>query len=521
MLVIRRNQNNKMVVSVSRDKTLASPNYLFSFQHILSKEQVQFFPKNISTSVDRYDEFEFNEGQEPSGYSGDVPYEIFPYPGQYYYSIYETFTTNSTDPKYAFDKLEEGRAIIEDSSIPDPYSFTYTSSNENNSNYIYYKPGTNEVRPLVRFNPTYFNSRQSVFSWSYKYPNIYVKDLTTNVVEEIPMRLYNQTGICDTYENASGSTYYKEITTGDTWNGFKMYMDTTELISYGYDYDGDSVVGGITRALSGITYSNFRQGFIPPLWAVDTIEHYNDGSNITGTASWNKTLGLSVFVSDITGNTITPYTINDQLFSGSTFNEVCSDYYAGTSVSDKIWFKTTAEKLWYINTGDTSNYSMTECVFTPPTTNFFVGKFIFDDGLVYVGSANTSGQLVYVGTCIPPTPTPTPTSTITPTPTLTPTNTPTQTITPSITPSLTPSLTPSITPTLTPTNTPTSTTTPTPTITSTNTPTPSITPTLTGTPTPTPTITPSATSITYNLLAENSDDLLTESSDNLRREQNI
>jgi len=85
MLNIQRNQNNKVVVSVSRHKTLANPNYLFSFQHILSKEKVQFFPKNISTSVNRYDEFEFNEGLEPAGYTGDVPYVIFPYPGQYYY----------------------------------------------------------------------------------------------------------------------------------------------------------------------------------------------------------------------------------------------------------------------------------------------------------------------------------------------------------------------------------------------------------------------------------------------------
>ena len=504
MLVIRRNQNNKMVVSVSRDKTLANPNYLFSFQHILSKEQVQFFPKNISTSVDRYDEFEFNEGEEPYGYSGDVPYEIFPYPGQYYYSIYETFTTNSTDPKYAFDKLEEGRAIIEDSSIPDPYSFTYTSSNENNSNYIYYKPGTNEVRPLVRFNPTYFNSRQSFFSWNYKYPNIYVKDLTTNVVEEIPMGLGNiagYTSLCGGYTYATGSTYSKEITTGDTWNGFKMYMDTTELISYGYDYDGDSVVGGITRALTGITYSNFGEGFLPIFWSVDTIEHYNDGSNITGTSVWHKFALKQDIIADITGNTTPSYAINGNLQSGSTFNEVCSNYYAGTSVNTNLWFQTTQQREWYINTGDTSNFSTTQCFQTLPTSDFFVGQFIFDEGLLYVGSANTSGQLVFVGTCIPPTPTPTPTSTITPTPTLTPTNTPTQTITP--------------------TNTPTTTTTPTPTITSTNTPTPSITPTLTGTPTPTPTITPSATSITYNLLAENGDDLLTESSDNLRREQNI
>ena len=107
MLRIQRNQQNNLVVSVSRHKTIPNPQYLFSFEHIMSKEKVRFFPKNISTTQNRYDEFTFWEGQEPSGYSGDVPYEIFPYPGQYYYSVYECFTQNSTDPRYAFDKLEE------------------------------------------------------------------------------------------------------------------------------------------------------------------------------------------------------------------------------------------------------------------------------------------------------------------------------------------------------------------------------------------------------------------------------
>jgi len=136
MLRIQRNQNNKLVVSVSNHKTISSPNYLFSFQHILSKEKVQFFPKNISTSTNRYDEFEFNEGVEPAGYTGDTPYEIFPYQGQYFYSVYEMFNDNSTNPQYAFDKLEEGRAVVEDDSVVEPYEYTYISTNEENENFI-------------------------------------------------------------------------------------------------------------------------------------------------------------------------------------------------------------------------------------------------------------------------------------------------------------------------------------------------------------------------------------------------
>src|SRR6056300_1177788 len=205
MLKIERNQNNKMVVSVSSHKTLSNPYYLFSFEHILSKEKVRFFPKNISNSTDRYDEFEFNEGVEPVGYTGDVPYEIFPYPGQYYYSIYECFNTNSTNPQYAFDKLEEGRAIVDDESVPDPYSYTYVSSNEENSNYIYYTPGTNEQRILISMYVDSQNSSASYYTWKYAYPNIKIEDLETGVIETMDLSLYDEDD-CNGFNKVSGST---------------------------------------------------------------------------------------------------------------------------------------------------------------------------------------------------------------------------------------------------------------------------------------------------------------------------
>jgi len=69
--------------------------------------------------------------------------------------------------------------------------------------------------------------------------------------------------------------------------------------------------------------------------------------------------------------------------------------------------------------------------------------------------------------------------------------------------------------------------TPTPTITATPTETPQPTPTITPTSQPTPTpsitasITPTPTPVFYNILTEDSDDILTEGGDNLRREQDI
>ena len=276
MLVIRRNQNNKIVATVSRHKTIANPNYLFSFEHILSKEKVRFFPKNISTNTNRYDEFEFNEGLEPTNYTGDVPYEVFPFPGQYYYSIYECFTTNSTNPQYAYEKLEEGRAIVEDDSIPDPYGYVYTSSNEENSNYIYYTPGTNEERALVGIGYNAGNSYSLYYTWRYDYPNVKVKDLETGVIETLDTVLYDESD-CGGFGYASGDTLYKEITTGSTWAGFKIYMDETEVISKGYELGRLDGLPSVT----GITFTNFAQSFIPTYYSATRTYHYDDGTEYT------------------------------------------------------------------------------------------------------------------------------------------------------------------------------------------------------------------------------------------------
>ena len=483
MLVIRRNQNNKMVVSVSNHKTIANPNYLFSFQHILSKEQVQFFPKNISNSTDRYDEFEFNEGIEPVGYTGDVPYEIFPYPGQYYYSIYECFTDTNTNPHYAFDKLEEGRAFIEDDSVPDPYEYTYVSSNENNSNYIYYTPGTNEERITIAFQYDIFNTGGAFETWRYAFPSIKVQDLETGVIETIPNTLTGE-GSCGEFNRAVGELYHKEITTGSTWAGFKMYMDETEVISKGYGFEIPTLS---QQGFSGITFYNFREGFIPPLWSVDYIQHNTDGTETTGTSSWAKVAPLNRQIATISGNSDASYSYSYVSYTGSTFQEACDNHYAADGVNFRRIYYTysNSSEYWWNDTGTTSTYSLTDCIQTKNDSDFFVA--VFDGTEVKVASASTEGNIVYYDTCIPPTPTPTPTSTITPTPSITPTLTPTSTITP----------------------------TPTETIT----PTPTITPTSSLTPTPTPTITPSPTPpILNNLLAENSDILLTETGLNIEPE---
>ena len=110
MLIIRKNETNNLVVTVSMNKTLPNPYYLFSFQHITSKERVSFIPQSI-TSNTRYDKFRFIESPTVN-LTAATPSVSFQYIGQYYYSIYEHTSSANTNPSLAYNKLESGRAIV-------------------------------------------------------------------------------------------------------------------------------------------------------------------------------------------------------------------------------------------------------------------------------------------------------------------------------------------------------------------------------------------------------------------------
>ena len=139
MLAIKKGITNKVVVTITQNKSGLTPvYYLFSFQHVVTKEVVRFFMKNTINSNNRYDEYSFSEVSGTSTpedvLNGDV---IFPYPGQYYYSVYE-MSSKVTNPSVARQKLEEGRAYVYDNEET-VYFNPYISSNENNSNYVYLK----------------------------------------------------------------------------------------------------------------------------------------------------------------------------------------------------------------------------------------------------------------------------------------------------------------------------------------------------------------------------------------------
>lgn len=133
MLIIKANQYNTLVVTVSQNSELTNPEYLFSFTHIFTKRQVRFIPTDISTHKSRYDEFEFVEGKGV----GEID---FGYEGTWLYSIWEQPAgSGNLNPALAYNQVENGLATVYVSSAMTSESNfdIWISPNEDNSNYIF------------------------------------------------------------------------------------------------------------------------------------------------------------------------------------------------------------------------------------------------------------------------------------------------------------------------------------------------------------------------------------------------
>jgi hypothetical protein len=142
MLIIKTNQTNPLVVTVSQNSELTNPEYLFSFTHIFSKQNVSFIPPNVSIHQSRYDEFIFVEGDNTG--AGEIR---FPYEGLYLYSISEQPNgSGNLNPALAYNVVENGEAqvIVQSAITMNSQYDIFVSSNEDNSNYIF-APG--EINP--------------------------------------------------------------------------------------------------------------------------------------------------------------------------------------------------------------------------------------------------------------------------------------------------------------------------------------------------------------------------------------
>ena len=149
MLIVRKNLVNNLIATVSMNKTLPNPYYLFSFQHIASKDRISFIPQVITSNI-RYDKFRFTES--PTTNLSVVPPQVFfNYLGQYYYSIYEQLSPTNTDIDLAYNKLESGRAwvIVGDDNTQECFFEPYISNDENFAQVIYVSEEEEACQQLV------------------------------------------------------------------------------------------------------------------------------------------------------------------------------------------------------------------------------------------------------------------------------------------------------------------------------------------------------------------------------------
>jgi len=141
MILIKTNQENTIVITVSQNAELPNPQWLFSFTHIFSKRTVRFVLPNVSTHKSRYDEFVFVEGQGANEIA-------FPFEGQYIYNVYEQVAQipENLNPALAYNVVETGIAtvIAMSSSTTNDYYEEFISPNEFNANYIF---APNELNP--------------------------------------------------------------------------------------------------------------------------------------------------------------------------------------------------------------------------------------------------------------------------------------------------------------------------------------------------------------------------------------
>ena len=138
------------MVTVSQNSTIPNPEWLFSFTHIFSKQQVRFIPTDISISRSRYDEFEFIEGQ-------GVGQIAFPFEGQYNYSIsQQPQGSGNLNPALSDGAVEYGTAVVIVSSADttNDYYVEFISNNEFNSNYIFAPNELNPPTPTASATPT-------------------------------------------------------------------------------------------------------------------------------------------------------------------------------------------------------------------------------------------------------------------------------------------------------------------------------------------------------------------------------
>lgn len=102
MLRIQKQSISNLIVTVTELTTISPVYYLFEFEHEQSFLKYYCILPNISSSTERFDEFQLEDGVDVT----------FDYDGYYTYRIYQQASSTNLDPILADGLVEEGRAHV-------------------------------------------------------------------------------------------------------------------------------------------------------------------------------------------------------------------------------------------------------------------------------------------------------------------------------------------------------------------------------------------------------------------------
>lgn len=129
MIFIKKNQSNKLILSLTESSRLTNPYYLFVFENEfnLNVEPIYWTTDDTSNHPNRYNEFELNENTSGST-TGGISTDLSLISGQYKYVVYES-------EEQTLDVLETTQRIIESGRMVVEIDYTTTQTNNINNFY--------------------------------------------------------------------------------------------------------------------------------------------------------------------------------------------------------------------------------------------------------------------------------------------------------------------------------------------------------------------------------------------------
>lgn len=110
MLLINKNLNNTLILTLTEKVTIASPTFLFKFTNDLTRESVLFISANLSSYKDRYDKFLITETSGNINVSSGV-INLNP-TGFWKYEIFEQSSPTNLLESATGSKIENGKLKV-------------------------------------------------------------------------------------------------------------------------------------------------------------------------------------------------------------------------------------------------------------------------------------------------------------------------------------------------------------------------------------------------------------------------